>query len=66
MKKNVGGADKIFRIILGIVIIAVGLYYNSWWGAIGIIPLLTGLIGRCGLYYPFGVSTCPVSENKKN
>lgn len=65
MKKNVGGMDKILRIVLGVVIIGAGVYFNSWWGAIGALPLITGLVGRCGLYYPMGVSTCPMEEAKK-
>ena len=59
MKTNVGGIDKIIRIIVGLaIIIYVGLVLHSWFGLIGIIPLMTGLFSRCGLYYPFGVSTC--------
>lgn len=58
MNKNVGGMDKTFRIILGIAIMAIGLFTNSWWGLIGIVPLVTGLVNRCPAYLPFGVSTC--------
>lgn len=58
MKQNVGGNDKILRIILGVVIILLGMYFQTWWGVIGIIPLLTGLTKRCPLYMPFGISTC--------
>ena len=58
MQCNVGKADKAMRIILGIAVIGVGLYFKSWWGAIGVIPLLTGMIGWCPLYAPFGFSTC--------
>lgn len=58
MKENVGGFDKYLRIALGVIILIVGYIYESWWGLIGIIPLLTGLVNRCGLYYLIGVSTC--------
>ncbi len=58
MKHNVGTTDKVIRVILGIVIIALGFYYKSWWGAVGIIPLLTGTIGWCPLYLPLGLSSC--------
>lgn len=58
MKYNVGKADRTIRIVLGLVIIAVGIYFKSWWGAIGLIPLLTGLMGSCWLYQLFGISTC--------
>ncbi len=63
MKCNVGKTDKIIRVILGVAIIAVGIYYKSWWGAIGLIPLLTGLAGNCLLYKPFGISTCKTDKN---
>ncbi|MBN1301891.1 MAG: DUF2892 domain-containing protein [Melioribacteraceae bacterium] len=58
MKKNVGGVDKTLRIFVGILIIAAGLYYQNWWGVIGVVLLLTGLINRCPLYLPLGLSTC--------
>lgn len=57
MKANIGGTDKIVRYIVGIVIILLGLYFKSWWGALGLIPLLTALIGWCPLYAPFKIST---------
>ncbi len=58
MNCNVGKTDKVIRLILGAVIIAAGVYYNSWWGAIGIVPIVTALIGWCPAYLPFGISTC--------
>jgi hypothetical protein len=58
MKCNVGKTDKIFRIILGVIIILAGFYFKSWWGVVGIVPLVTGLIGWCPVYLPFGFSTC--------
>jgi len=57
MKNNVGKTDKIIRIILGLAILGAGLFLKSWWGAVGIIPLATGLIGWCPLYLPFGLKT---------
>jgi hypothetical protein len=63
MKTNEGTVDRIVRIILGLVIIGIGVYYQSWWGAIGLIPLLTGLIGWCGLYAVLGMSTKSKSES---
>lgn len=65
MKKNVGGADKYLRLIAGLVIIALGLIYGSWWGLIGIIPVFTGLTGWCPAYLPFGISTCKTGVEKK-
>jgi len=58
MQRNVGSIDRTVRIVAGLGIIATGLYFGSWWGAIGAVPLLTGLIGWCPAYSPFGISTC--------
>jgi hypothetical protein len=58
MKCNVGKTDKIIRIIIGLVIGAVGMYYKSWWGLVGIVPIFTALISWCPLYLPFGIRTC--------
>jgi len=57
MKQNVGGFDKIARIIVGIALIAFALYTNQFIAYIGIIPLITGLIGFCPLYTLFGYSS---------
>ncbi len=57
MKKNIGSTDKTIRLILGIVIILLGIIFQSWWGLIGLLPLLTSLIGLCPAYLPFGIST---------
>lgn len=62
MKSNIGGTDKVVRYIAGIVIILLGLYFKSWWGALGLIPLLTALIGWCPLYVPFKISTHKYSQ----
>ncbi|MFP4620295.1 MAG: DUF2892 domain-containing protein [Bacteroidales bacterium] len=58
MEKNIGKTDKVIRIILGLIIGAVGVYFQSWWGLVGLIPLLTAFTGTCTLYLPFGISTC--------
>ncbi|MFH1071175.1 MAG: DUF2892 domain-containing protein [Candidatus Glassbacteria bacterium] len=57
MKCNIGTADKTARIVLGLGIIGVGLYFKSWWGFIGLLPVLTAVIGCCPAYLPFGIST---------
>ena len=58
MKLNVGKIDRISRVLLGLIIIAVGIYFKSWWGIIGIIPLVTAAIGWCPLFALFGLSSC--------
>ena len=57
MEKNVGSVDKIIRIILGFVVIALGIYNQSWWGLVGIVPLFTAFISWCPVYSLIGVST---------
>jgi len=60
LAKNEGGWDRGFRIILGIVLLAlVFVGPQTAWGWIGLVPLLTGLVGSCPLYRLFGISTCP-------
>jgi hypothetical protein len=57
MQCNVGKTERGIRVIAGVVIIGVGLYFQSWWGAIGIVPLLTGATGWCPPYQLLGIST---------
>ena len=57
MLKNVGSADRNIRIGLGIAIIIVGVVLQSWWGLIGLLPLLTAGISFCPLYAVLGMST---------
>ena len=57
MRKNMGKVDRILRAIIGIIVIGLGLYYQSWWGAVGLIPLLTAMISWCPIYVPFKLST---------
>lgn len=62
MKQNVGKTEKIIRVIAGASIIGAGVYFQSWWGAVGIIPIFTAAIGWCPAYVPFGISTCGKCE----
>jgi hypothetical protein len=61
MEQNVGRTDMIIRIVAGVAIIAAGLYFKSWWGVIGVIPLATGALRNCPLYQLLKINT-----NKKN
>ena len=63
MKMNVGGIDRIIRIVVGLGLIgatAAGLL--PVWGWIGVAPLATGLFRVCPAYLPFGISTCPAKK----
>lgn len=66
MSTNVGGLDRVLRILVGLALLAWALGIGvprtewSWLGWIGVIPLATGLFGYCPLYSLPGVATCPV------
>ena len=65
MKVNVGGLDRILRIVVGLVLIVLAAMGNiGWWGYIGIVPLVTGLFRMCPLYSLIGVNTCPMNAPK--
>ena len=64
MKSNVGGIDKILRIVVGAGLLGAtvaGLL--PVWGYIGIVPLATGLMGWCPLYPLIGLNTCPTKKD---
>jgi hypothetical protein len=56
---NIGSTDRALRVIIGIVLIALAATGNiGLWGYIGVIPLVTALLGWCPAYSLFGVKTC--------
>ena len=57
MERNVGNFDRFLRISLGIAVIALGIFYQSWWGLVGLVPLLTALLNWCPAYSLIGLST---------
>lgn len=59
MKSNVGGIDRILRIVIGAVLVALAATGQvGVWGWIGLLPLATGLIGWCPPYSLLGINTC--------
>jgi Protein of unknown function (DUF2892) len=58
MKTNIGTIDRVIRIIGAVVILGAGYYFKSWWGLVGLLPLLTAVFRFCPGYLPFGFSTC--------
>lgn len=57
MIANVGKHDRIARIVLGLAILGAGLYFGSYWGFVGIVPLATAYLSWCPAYLPFRLST---------
>lgn len=65
-KTNVGGMDRVVRILAGLALLAAFfLYPDASWRyltLLGVVPLFTGLFGTCPLYSLFGISSCPVRK----
>lgn len=63
MKTNVGGIDRILRIVIGLVLIALAATGTvGVWGWIGVVPLATAALGFCPLYTVLGISSCPAKR----
>ena len=59
MPRNEGSLDRLLRIIAGLVLISlVFVGPHTPWGWVGVVPLLTGLVGFCPLYTVLGIRTC--------
>ena len=57
---NEGTLDRMLRVALGAVLIALAVAGpKTPWGWIGVLPLITGISGFCPLYRVLGISTCP-------
>ena len=63
MKINIGSYDRLIRVLVGSVVIATGIIYQNYWGAIGLVPLITGAVGWCPAYRLFGLSSCKSCDN---
>ena len=63
MKLNVGGTDRIVRIVAGLALIGLTLTGNiGVWGWLGVVPVATGAIGWCPPYAIFGFNTCSMKK----
>lgn len=61
MTRNESNLDRALRIILGLVLLSlVFIGPQTLWGLVGLVPLVTGLLGSCPVYSVLGISTCPV------
>jgi hypothetical protein len=68
LKQNEGSIDRTIRIITGIIVLFVGFFSLTGLAqtmayVIGVIALITGILGFCGLYTFLGISTCPIKKS---
>ena len=64
MKSNVGGIDRVFRIVVGLGLVAWAAMGGPVWAWIGVVPIATGALGWCPAYLPFGLSTCATKKQE--
>jgi len=67
MKANIGGADRVIRIVAGLVLLSLVVILEGdarWFGLIGIVPLFTGLMRWCPAYTLLGINTCPLKGSR--
>ncbi len=65
MRTNVGSLDRVVRIVAGLAALSLVVFIEGdarWWGLVGLVPLLTGLVGWCPAYPLLGLNTCRLSR----
>jgi hypothetical protein len=61
---NEGIADRVLRIIIGFAVLSLMVVGpKTLWGLLGVVPLITGLVGTCPLYSIVGIKTCPTTQS---
>ena len=63
MKQNIGSLDRLIRMLVGLIIIGAGSFHESWWGAIGLLPITTALFRTCVIYRILKVDTLDKQED---
>ena len=64
MFKNEGKVDRVLRVIVGAAVISlVFVGPQTAWGWVGLVPLVTGLVGFCPLYAVLGINTCSIRQD---
>ncbi|MFZ5476644.1 MAG: YgaP family membrane protein [Myxococcota bacterium] len=64
MPLNEGTLDRALRVLVGVALLSlVFAGPKTLWGLVGVVPLLTGLVGSCPAYTLLGISTCPVKKS---
>lgn len=66
LKKNVGNLDSIIRVTIGAIIMAIGLYVDSYWGFLGLIPVISGGVSFCPIYKKLGITTTNPNLEREN
>ncbi|MEI6815473.1 MAG: DUF2892 domain-containing protein [Bacteroidota bacterium] len=66
MKANLGYIDRMLRAILGGAVMAVGIYFSTWWGVVGGIVFLTSVFSFCPLYYIGGMNSAKEHYGRKS
>lgn len=67
MKANVGGIDRVLRVIVGLGLLSLFVILEGnakYFGLIGVVPLFTAVLGWCPAYTLFGISSCPASGSR--
>ncbi len=65
MEHNVGTLDRILRIVVGLGLLSLVVLLDGpsrWFGLVGLVPLMTSLMGWCPLYTMLGIRTCPLKQ----
>jgi ABC-type branched-subunit amino acid transport system permease subunit len=66
MKANVGGIDRVLRIVAGAILLALAVTGTiGAWGYLGLIVLATGVFSFCGAYTLLGINTCPMKTQEE-
>ncbi len=68
MPKNVGSMDRVLRMIAGLALLSLVVLLDAparWWGLLGLVPLLTGLVSFCPLYTLLGINSCPADTGPR-
>ena len=64
MKNNIHHMERAIRILAGLILISLAFIGpKNLWFLLGIIPLLTGLMGWCPPYSLLGINTCPKKQS---
>jgi len=67
LARNEGTVDRALRVVVGLVLLSLAFVGpETPWGFLGVVPLLTGLLGTCPLYSILGIRTCPVNPQAKD